>query len=110
MTIEQNTPGSISELHAAELAEAAKIVATAMSANQLHLAICKNTNPVALRKQEKMFVFALGMPHNKIDVVKRDDRIVGVMCHCSSEYCQMPFLGKLVSIVKMSALGSELFP
>src|SRR5689334_22213097 len=104
--MEQSRATTISGLTPSELPAAANMVARSMAANPLHLAIFKNTSDVAVRKQEKMFVFALRMPHNKIYVVKDNAKIVGLMCYCSSDYCQMSFLQKLLSIPKMiPALG-----
>ena len=111
MHIEQSISSTITRLNTSDLQEAAQMLARSMASNPLHLAIFKNTNPPALRKQEKMFSFVLRMPHNEMFVAKDNGKIVGVMCYCSSEYCKMSFLNKLISISKMlPALGSSLLP
>src|SRR5690349_507519 len=111
MAIPQSALISITELKTADLPEAAQMLARSFAANPLHLAIFKHTNADAIRKQEKMFSFVLRMPHNEMFVAKDNGKIVGVMCYCTSEYCKMSFLNKLVSISKMiPALGNSLFP
>jgi hypothetical protein len=73
-----------------EINIAAKLVAYTMAYNPLHIAIFKNTEPKAIRKQQHMFEMALAQSHNHLYAAKIDGEILGVMCYTYSKHCH-PF-------------------
>jgi ribosomal protein S18 acetylase RimI-like enzyme len=101
---------TIAEIQSAEMNSAIDLVARTMAANPIHLAIFKDQSGPSLRKQYKMFEFALTRPHRSIIVAKNDSGIVGVMCYTTSLHCQLK-PGQVLKAIPLllPALGNKLF-
>jgi Predicted acetyltransferase len=64
------------------------LLTESMSTNPINRAVF-GSGDGAIRKQLKLFEWATAPPHTVVNVAKEGDKIVGVLCYCTSEHCQL---------------------
>ncbi len=101
----------IVELSKSEIKQAAALLSATMASNPIHLAAFGSSGKQAVKKQQKMFEYALSQAGKKIYGAKLGGELVGVMCYSSSQCCQLKPLELLGILPKMFfALGRPLLP
>lgn len=89
MTQRDYTTISIEDMCQSEVYTVVDLLALAMQSNPINRAVFKSNNSVAIARQRKMFEYVTASPNNKVRVAKIGGIIVGVLCYCSSDRCQL---------------------
>lgn len=83
---------SLEDLKSDAIAEAASVIALAMINNPLHIAVFGNNNIKTYIKHLRLFKKVLSHKSCNIKVIKKEDRIIGVMNYYKPGQCQIDLL------------------
>jgi GNAT superfamily N-acetyltransferase len=87
-TVVDNHAIQVSDMKPSEAKEVIELLAVTMSSNPVNKAVFKPNHPDSVKRQKVMFRHVVHNRHNIIRVAKFGNKIVGVMCYCSSLHCQ----------------------